>query len=555
MAITYTLGFDPFWYMADAYGRPLGNGGFYAASSLNPTIPKVVYQDDAGTIPYPTNTIITPGGGGVQNVILFTANGTQGPFYFKLDSSNPDDLYFIQFYDSQGNRLNTIDNYFPSGGGGGGGTIITNYYIKNYVVNNAFLHNNADPTTGLITATNGAVIAPSNHAGYRFPDIQFLRNNNSSTDTIKIVTPTTIGSDFVNGTCPLTNDETPEYYLTFQCTGAGAGVTQKCFQWPLDLHIKNLEQVPISILIWAKGISGTQTISPFIWQDTGSGGSPTVIAPVNFNGGPETLSGNWDAYLYTGTIASLAGITTGTCGDDATYLQIGMPLSNTSEISFTKPKVYLGTNVLTMFPEVQTYDDVDSVVMSPRTGDTRISLNSFSPYGWVPCNDGTIGNGSSGATRHNVDTWQLFNLIWTAFDGNQMLAPMFDSSGNPVSYGLTAVADFTANNRISLTKTLGRVLASVGTPSSGNNTGTNWALGKTTGNEEVTIATANLPSHTHDAPASGQFAVGGVAGSILISSLTPNAALESKTGDVTGLTNSAMNTQPPTTYLNVFLKL
>ena len=99
-------------------------------------------------------------------------------------------------------------------------------------------------------------------------------------------------------------------------------------------------------------------------------------------------------------------------------------------------------------------------------------------------------------------------------------------------------------------------MASVGKPSYVNNTGTNWSLGQTTGNEEVTIASANLPSHTHAAPvgSGGQFvATGGTNNSYTTGGAGQNFA---NTGDITGgATNSAILTQPPTTYLNVFIKL
>jgi microcystin-dependent protein len=556
MALTYTLGFDPFWYMADAYGKPLGGGGFYAASSLNPTVPRIVYQDPAGTLAWPTNTIITPNGGAVPNIILFDANGVQGPFYFQFDSSNPSNLYYIKFYDANGNPLNEILSYFPPSGGGGGGTIVTNYFIKNYVVNNAFLHNNAAPGTGIISATNGTVICPSNHAGLfsRFSDVQFLKNNTSATDVITVVNPGSAGSDFAPGLNPLTGDVTPEFYINFQTTGAGSAETQKVFQWPLDLHLKNLEQQEITLILWAKGVSGTQTISPFIWQDTGSGSnSPTVIAPVNINGTPETIeTGSWQAYLYTYTIPSLSGITIGNCGDDATYLQIGMPLNNTCNISFTKPKVYLGEQATQLFPELQTYDDVDAICMSPRTGDVRVSLNSFAPYGWVPCNDGTIGNGSSNATsRANVDTFALFDLIWLSFNANQTLAPMFNSSGTPVAYGSGSIADFTAGNRISLTKVLGRALSSVGQPSSGG-TGNSWPLGTAQGEEKHTLNITEMPSHTHS-PTTGNFLIDTGGGGTIAVNTGANAVTQSATASTGG--GGSHNTIQPTAYFNVFMKL
>ena len=122
---------------------------------------------------------------------------------------------------------------------------------------------------------------------------------------------------------------------------------------------------------------------------------------------------------------------------------------------------------------------------------------------------------------------------------------------------MSAYADFIAEQTIALTKTLGRALASVGAPSSGTNTGTTWVLGQTTGNEQQVISNANLPSHTHAAPvgSGGQFvATGGTNNSY--NNTGANAGQNfAITGDVTGLTNSAIVTQPPETFVNVFIKL
>ena len=53
MAITYSLGFDPFWYIADNVGLPLAGGSLATWSSLNPDVPKYVYRDPDGFNPWP----------------------------------------------------------------------------------------------------------------------------------------------------------------------------------------------------------------------------------------------------------------------------------------------------------------------------------------------------------------------------------------------------------------------------------------------------------------------------------------------------------------------
>jgi len=190
-------------------------------------------------------------------------------------------------------------------------------------------------------------------------------------------------------------------------------------------------------------------------------------------------------------IPSIAGKTLGSCGNDALYFQIAFPLSSATHVQFILPAMYLGA--MTSNLDFHTLDQVDAIINSPRTGDTRLTVNAFLP-GWVLMNDGTIGSASSGSTaRANIDTFQLFDLIWTTFQASQSLAPMFTSAGAPVAYGASSVADFAANNRLSLTRAAGRVMAGVGTGSGL----TARTIGQITGAQ--TISVAAMPSHTHSA--------------------------------------------------------
>ena len=159
--------------------------------------------------------------------------------------------------------------------------------------------------------------------------------------------------------------------------------------------------------------------------------------------------------------------------------------------------MYLGSVVSNT--DFHTLDEVDAIVNSPRTGDVRTSLNSYLS-GWVPMNDGTIGNAASGSTaRANQDTFQLFDLIWRTFQSNQTLAPMFNGH-SPIAYGASSVADFTANRGISLTKNLGRVMAGALAVAanqtftrSGNLLSVGSSLGFYTG-MAVTVSGAGLPA-------------------------------------------------------------
>lgn len=332
--------------------------------------------------------------------------------------------------------------------------------VDNYVINNVFWRNIG--TENLLDVTQ-TIVCPSQHDGFQYPDVQFIKNNTGGQDTVTFV------KFPLSNTQTLTDDITPEYYLNHVCSNANTGETQKCYQFPISLHVNTLNAVPYTCTIQAMNAGGTSagenTINLFILQDTGTGTSspsPVLVGSI-------TLNSAWTKYEFSTIFPSTAGLTLGAGGDDALYLQVQMPLNSQCNINFTKPSIYLTDTVPTN--SFATYDEIDAVINSPRTGDIRTSLNSFYPYGWVPLNNGTIGNASSNATsRANQDTWQLYNLIWAMFSPftnstTNLLAQLVDSSGTNIAYGSSAIADFSANNAITLSQTMGKVvLGTVPTP-------------------------------------------------------------------------------------------
>lgn len=124
--------------------------------------------------------------------------------------------------------------------------------------------------------------------------------------------------------------------------------------------------------------------------------------------------------------------------------------------------------------------------LGPQAGDFMLSLNSTTRSGWVPCNDGTIGDATSGATtRANADTLALYTVLWD--EVSNTYAPV--TTGR----GVSAAADFAAHKPIALTKMLGRALAVAGT-GSGLSART---LGQTVGAETHTLTLLEAPSHSH----------------------------------------------------------
>lgn len=444
MTITSALGFDPIWSSFNLTGVSAGGAKLYSYDSLNPTTLKPIYSDAGLNFPYP-------------NPILFNENGNApGQFYFSMDSTNPSSLYDLYLYDTNDNLIWNVNNYFPSGGSGGSVTTAIN--LNNLIINNVFWRNigsmeqvpAAIPITTMVTS-----IAPGAHDGLSTnvtptpitltansfgPDIYLIRSNNSATESVKF-TPFTLGSN------ALSPDNTPLQYINHKVTGTGTSETYRYYQIPVNGKVQSLSNQTVTFTIWAQLISGSAQLNLQWAQFFGDGPSASTTAITTF--ATPTLNNSWTKYSFTVVAPNVSAKTLGECGNDGLFILIGLPLTAAFEINFTKPSLYVGSSA----PRTDfiNYDEIDSQINNPRTGDTKIGLNNFS-FGYLPMNDGSIGSFmSSATTKKGVDTFPLFNLLWNSIDN--AYAPVLPSRG------ASAVADFVANKTIALTKSLGRVFA------------------------------------------------------------------------------------------------
>jgi hypothetical protein len=398
------------------------------------------------------------------------------PFFYpysEIDENQHDPYYITIVNHDNTNQLTRANFPFL---GISGGNVMGTFSYTNVISNNGFWRNaapntlNVSPFTSITLNTavtaqpdfNGnllsTVVAPSQHDGFGMPDIQFLINNTSTSDFATFI-PFPLGN-----AQPIPGYIVPEYFLNHICTNTGSGVTQKCYSFPISLHVNTLANVPFTGFIEAFNGGGTgvgqNVITLFILQDTGTG----TTTPIPIEVAQITLTPSWNKYFFTGVFPSTAGLTLGAGSDDALYLLVQMPLQTTCSVNFTKPSIFLNPNGIVPNNDFQTYSQVDSIIHSPRTGDVRISMRQRIDGGWVPMNNGTIGNGSSTSTaRANADTWRLFNLLWgyfsTFYPGTtNSLAPILTSGGSSTIYGTSAISDFTAGKQITLTQTMGQVL-------------------------------------------------------------------------------------------------
>lgn len=375
--------------------------------------------------------------------------------------------------------------------------------LDNYIINNEFWRN-----IGTLSLTNTlqAVVAPSQHDGFVYPDITFIKNIVGGTDTVTF-------TKFPLTTTPiLTGDITPEYYLNHTCSNTPTGETQKAYYFPISLHVNTLASVPFTATIQAQNVGGTSvgqnTINLYILQYTGTG----TVSPAPFLVGSITLITGWKKYEFTSAFPPTAGLTLGNGADDALYLLVQMPLDTACSINFAKPSIYLSATVPTN--NFQTYDQIDSIISSPRTGDIRTSLNTFYPFGWVPLNNGTIGSAASSAyaSYGNINGWPLYNLIWNSFQnystgtsssGTNPIAQMYNSSATPIGYGTSisgsAINDWNSGNIISLTRTMGQViLGTVPGPALSNAYATNFTASNVS--SKLFLTTSNIVNFFNGMP-------------------------------------------------------
>jgi len=533
MTISNLLAPIPRWVLINNEGTVAGGAKLYTYSSINKILPKTVYQDAGFNKPW-------------TNPIIFDLNGIQGPFYWTVNSGNLNDTYYLEAYDADGNLLWTQDNYFPPGAGGGGNTN-TFLPLVNYIANNQFIDHIGD--TASPVASKNLVIAPSSHKGFTpalinpvegtygvvGPDIRFVKSNIDATDQITFEL-------FPLASAPLGVAGTPVDFVRYVSNGVPEDY--KAFQFPITQKVKNLSNQRMTFIFWAKYTTTPATLPLFVRQYFGS--APTASAEVRTPVASYVLSDTWTQYSTFFTVPDVTGKNIGNINfqtdDDAIYIQLGMPTNAGCDVSFTKPALYLGEVLTTA--TFENYDQINSINSTPRTSDTKTTyvsdptatLTKPALNGWVPMNDGSIGNvGSAATTRANKDTFQLYKTLW---DGvSNTYAPV--STGR----GATAIADFIANKTLTLTRSLGRAMAGAGAGAGL----TARALGEYVGEETHQLTSSEMPDRV---PVANSSAISTQSVATGINTDVPGGLLVWTPGG-----NLAHNNMQPTSFMNVFIKL
>lgn len=523
MTISYVLAPIPKWYFADNNGKPLSSGYMEVKSSLNPSLDKPVYQDASGSNPYP-------------EPVTFALNGTAGPFYWKIDSTQPDDLYFLNVFDADGNPVFNIQNYPIAGGGGGGGGGTTVLPIKNIIVNNSFINNIGSTLTSPIA--DNTFLSPSGHSNFEFPDMAYFH-----TGTLGAADTITFNQFNPPGSNPFTPDYVTAYYVNYTCSNNPSGETSKGYRFPLCPFVNTMAGQTFSIKFRARCLAGANVINIRALQYFGTGGLSTS-SPVRTLDVPFSLTNVWTEYSLFITLPVIGGKTLSNSNDDGTYLEISLPLNQTTQIDIGKPSCYPGT--IAPSTDFETFEEIEAQAETPRKGDIRTSANPFSvsrSSGWIPLNDGTIGNASSGSTtRSNADAWLLYQLLFNNTSASD--CPLFDSTGVPIAKSGTDVSNWNANNRLRLPIMTDSVLA---------NKGSN-ALAHHFGAHTASLSTANVAPHTHNVTFEAGQAVGVSPNNFARGNVAGSGSNTRMTDSGTG-TGAPFSIDQPTTYFNMIMKL
>lgn len=203
-----------------------------------------------------------------------------------------------------------------------------------------------------------------------------------------------------------------------------------------------------------------------------------------------------------------------------------------------------------------TWTDTGATVGSSSfsTGDLKPTWKLTADSGWIMCDDGTIGDLSSGATTlASATTASLYAVLWNNFANTEAAV----STGR----GASAAADFASHKTIALPKMLGRVYGVAGAGAGL----TSRAMGKATGSEQITQAnlpactfTVTDPGHTHNVQAndftnSGNATVRGAGGTSTVYNNVPT--LSGTTGISVTSGGSGTSYVQPTVFLKMMVKL
>lgn len=504
VATTYNLAPVPRWLFTDLTGKILSNGYMYTYQDLNRVVQKVAYKDPAGANPW-------------TDPVPFELNGMpDGALYWASDSN-----YYLAVFDKNDVPQFTVEKY--------NAPFADQINTAPKPLTNFF----RNPQFTFWTNTNDfpGISSSVDILDYVADDWLYFRNNNNATVNIS-------QELFNSGQTDVPFN--PVGYFRYECTNAGSGgLTYNAWAQTFQ-SVQTLAGQQVTIAFWARS-STLSNLSFRVDQYFGTGGSAS--APTSTSLYSTTLTSTWQQYFFTATIPNINSKTLGTNGDDYLQLQFDFPLNTIATIDLCNVQGQLGA-VLSDFLYL-TQDDQQKRLNTlangiARTGDFKFTLRLGNDPGWVSCNNQTIGNSFSNANVQGIYTKALFILLWN--NVNNTWAPILNGDGSPGVRGASAEADYNANKRLTLTPTVGKVLAQYSSPT--------YVMGQTDGSYTHTMTLAELVPHEHNLPATFENLYASGSGESALTTEVPSPG--TNTGTTGG--GAPFSIVQPTLFVNCMIK-
>lgn len=411
------------WQGRNLTGEAVIGGKLYTYIN-DTTTPKATYQDFEGENPN-TNPIILDGKGEAN---IYWSDDS----YYRIDLYTADD----QLVYSQSNYpYVTNNNASPS-------QEVAN--VRNIVRNQQFSF-----------WSNGTsfpdISASENNYDYIADDWYFSKTDESSTVNIS-------RQSFAPGDA--NEISYAPYYIEYYCADIGDGEETNAGIYQKYNSAGTFSGSTVSLTFTARVGSGftSGTITPVFVQNFGTGGSPSTS--VSNAAEVATLTSAWQTFARIVPIESILGKTLGTDGNDTLQLWFKAP-------SNVIIKFHIQSAQVTPTETAQPYqfESLNDQIMRLNTnlnrmfstGDYKHSISTTNDDGWVLCSNQTIGSTSSGSGVAGTYTKALFKKLWSS--ALNLYCPIFNSDGTLGVRGSDAETDFYLDKRLSLTLTLGRVLA------------------------------------------------------------------------------------------------
>lgn len=336
MVAQYILAPDPLWSALTQAGVPAANGYVFTYVT-NTRINSATYLDPAG-INAQTNPVRLNSAG-------------EAVIYWKVGDGIP--LYTILVFADSGvdgipGRLLASVNNYPSVAASGGGSIITVYSNNDNFTRNAqftfWTHGDSFTTTDLIAGDT------------QIADAWFYRRDNTnSTVTIKRVY-------FEPQTSPPPG--TAVSYLEYECTSAASSTVNAVLQ-KYD-SVQTLANQEVTVGFWARtrDPSTVSTVSIYIEQYFGVGGSPTPAATLFSH----TIDDTWSFYSTKFTVPPIAGMTIGTVGDDALIIGYQFQTNQIISIQLVDAQFQEGNGTGVNFPYLTVNDQYNNILQDVLQG-------------------------------------------------------------------------------------------------------------------------------------------------------------------------------------------